>query len=94
MYYLQRDELKRKKKFLRLQMQFFRNEELKQELYNVDKLTEERLDELLDMFLKDFEAGEVDARGWPAAFAAILAAKQPALRVNCVHPGYIKTDIT
>ena len=88
-------------------MQFFRNEELKQELYNVDKLTEERLDELLDMFLKDFEAGEVDARGWPAAFAAykvakaamnaysrILAAKQPALRVNCVHPGYIKTDIT
>ena len=75
-------------------MQFFRNEELKQELYNVDKLTEERLDELVDMFLKDFEAGEVDARGWPAAFAAILAAKQPALRVNCVHPGYIKTDIT
>jgi len=88
-------------------MQFFRNEELKQELYNVDKLTEERLDELLDMFLKDFEAGEVDERGWPAAFAAykvakaamnaysrILAAKQPALRVNCVHPGYIKTDIT
>jgi (+)-neomenthol dehydrogenase len=88
-------------------MQFFRNEELKQELYNVDKLTEERLDELLDMFLKDFEAGEVDDRGWPEAFSAykvakaamnaysrILATKQPALRVNCVHPGYIKTDIT
>ena len=75
-------------------MQFFRNEELKQELYNVDKLTEERLDELVDMFLKDFEAGEVDARGWPAAFAAILAAKQPALRVNCVDPGYVRTDMT
>jgi (+)-neomenthol dehydrogenase len=90
-----------------MQTQFFRNEELKQELHNVEKLTEGRLDELLDAFLEDFEAGEADARGWPAAFAAykvgkaamnaysrILAAEQPTLRVNCVHPGYIKTDIT
>jgi (+)-neomenthol dehydrogenase len=70
-------------------------------------LTERRLDELLDMFLKDFEAGTVEARGWPAAFTAykvskaalnaysrVLAARQPGLRVHCVHPGYIKTDIT
>nr|XP_034602919.1 uncharacterized protein LOC117863364 [Setaria viridis] len=88
-------------------LRFFRNEELKQELNNVGNLTEERLDELLDTFLKDFEAGKADARGWPVAFAAykvakaamnaysrILAAKEPGLRVNCVHPGYIKTDIT
>lgn len=88
-------------------LRFFRNEELKQELHNVEKLTEGRLDELLDAFLEDFEAGEADTRGWPAAFAAykvgkaamnaysrILAAEQPTLRVNCVHPGYIKTDIT
>ncbi|KAF8704019.1 hypothetical protein HU200_031503 [Digitaria exilis] len=88
-------------------LRFFRNEELKQELNDVGNLSEERLDELLDMFLKDFEAGKVDERGWPAAFAAykvakaamnaysrILAAKQPAVRVNCVHPGYIKTDMT
>ncbi|CAL5015773.1 unnamed protein product [Urochloa decumbens] len=88
-------------------LRFFRNEELKQELNDVGKLTEERLDELLDMFLKDFEAGTIDARGWPMYFSAykvakaamnaysrILATKQPTLRVNCVHPGYIKTDIT
>jgi len=88
-------------------LRFFRNEELKQELNDVGSLTEERLDELLAMFLTDFEAGKVDARGWPAAFTAykvakaalnaysrILAAKQTALRVNCVHPGYIKTDMT
>jgi (+)-neomenthol dehydrogenase len=88
-------------------LRFFRNEELKQELNDVGNLTEERLDELLDMFLNDFEAGKVDARGWPAAFTAykvakaamnaysrILAARQPAPRVNCVHPGYIKTDMT
>ena len=90
-----------------MQTQFFRNEELKQELHNVEKLTEGRLDELLDAFLEDFEAGEADARGWPAAFAAykvgkaamnaysrILAAEQPTLRVNCVHPGFVRTDMT
>ncbi|GJN26914.1 hypothetical protein PR202_gb14881 [Eleusine coracana subsp. coracana] len=84
-----------------------RNEELKQELNDVDNITEERLEELLDMFLKDFEAGAVDTRGWPRAFSAykvakaamnafsrILARRHPELRVNCVHPGYVKTDIT
>ncbi|WVZ86518.1 hypothetical protein U9M48_033280 [Paspalum notatum var. saurae] len=87
----------------------FGGEDLKQELDDVGKLTEERLDELLDLFLKDFKAGNrmVEARGWPVAFSAykvskaavnaysrILAAKEPAVRVNCAHPGYVKTDIT
>ncbi|CAN6228984.1 unnamed protein product [Urochloa humidicola] len=88
-------------------LRYFRNEELKQELNDIDNLTEERLDELLDMFLKDFEAGVVEARGWPAAFSAykvakasvnaysrILAKRHPELRINCVHPGYVNTDIT
>jgi (+)-neomenthol dehydrogenase len=59
------------------------------------------------MFLIDFESGAVDARGWPAvlsayktakaamnAYSRILAKKHPELRVNCVHPGYVKTDMT
>lgn len=88
-------------------LRFFRNEELKQELNDVDSLTEESLDELLGMFLKDFEAGAVEARGWPREFSAykvakaamnaysrILARRHPALRVNCVDPGYVKTDMT
>ncbi|RLM65363.1 hypothetical protein C2845_PM16G14810 [Panicum miliaceum] len=88
-------------------LRYFRNEELKQELNDTDNLTEERLDELLAMFLKDFEAGGIEARGWPSAFAAykvakaavnaysrILARRHPELRVNCAHPGYVKTDIT
>ncbi|KAF8702814.1 hypothetical protein HU200_032647 [Digitaria exilis] len=90
-----------------LRMQHFRNEELEQELNDVDKLTEERLDELLAMFLKDSEAGEAKARGWPMYFSAykvakaamnaysrVLARKHPKLRINCVHPGYVKTDLT
>ena len=88
-------------------MQHFSSEELKQELNDVESLTEGRLDEVLAMFLNDFEAGKVEARGWPAAFAAykvakaamnaysrVLARRHPELRVNCAHPGYVNTDMS
>ncbi|PUZ48173.1 hypothetical protein GQ55_7G224500 [Panicum hallii var. hallii] len=89
------------------QLRLFRNEELKRELNDIDDLTQERLDELLDTFLEDFEADAVDSRGWPKYFSAykvakaamnaysrILAREHPELRVNCVHPGYVRTDMT
>jgi (+)-neomenthol dehydrogenase len=73
----------------------------------VEKLTEERLDEVLATYLRDFEAGEVEARGWPMDFSAykvanvamnaysrILARKHPELRINCANPGYVSTDMT
>ena len=88
-------------------MQHIRSEELKQELDGIEDLTEERLDELLGTFLRDFEAGALDARGWPTEFSAykvakvalnsysrLLARRHPELRVNCAHPGYVKTDMT
>ena len=88
-------------------MQLFRNEELKRELNDIDSLTPERLDGLLDMFLKDFEAGAVESNGWPMYFSAykvakaamnaysrILARRHPELRINCAHPGYVSTDMT
>ncbi|KAF0894303.1 hypothetical protein E2562_038275 [Oryza meyeriana var. granulata] len=28
------------------------------------------------------------------AYTRILARRHPALRVNCAHPGYVKTDMT
>uniref|UniRef100_A0A0E0H3H9 Uncharacterized protein n=1 Tax=Oryza nivara TaxID=4536 RepID=A0A0E0H3H9_ORYNI len=82
--------------------------DLRKELDDVDNLTEERLDEVLDSFLKDFEAGALEAHGWPTApfvaykmakvamnaYTRILARRHPELRVNCVHPGYVKTDMT
>ncbi|KAF8704011.1 hypothetical protein HU200_031495 [Digitaria exilis] len=96
-----------KERFGKLDILLFRNEQLKQELNDVEKLTEGRLDELLAMFLEDFEAGEAEARGWPMYFSAykvakaamnaysrILARKHPELRINCAHPGYVKTDLT
>ncbi|CAN6240264.1 unnamed protein product, partial [Urochloa humidicola] len=90
-------------------LRYFRSEDLKQELNDANNLTEERLDELLDTFLKDFEAGAraLEARGWPGelasykvakaamnAYSRIMARGQPGLRVNCAHPGYVKTDMT
>ncbi|KAK3141969.1 hypothetical protein QOZ80_4BG0340490 [Eleusine coracana subsp. coracana] len=87
-------------------LRLFKNEEVKQELNDIENLTEERLDELLETFLKDFEAGAVEERGWPTELSAykaakaamnsysrVLARRHPELRVNCVDPGFVKTDI-
>ncbi|CAL5069071.1 unnamed protein product [Urochloa decumbens] len=87
--------------------QHIRNEELKRELSDIDSLTEERLDEVLDTFLKDFKAGDLEERRWPIvisaykmakvalnAYSRMLARTHPELRVNCVHPGYVDTDMT
>jgi (+)-neomenthol dehydrogenase len=86
--------------------QYFISEELRLELNDVDKLTEERLDEVLDAFMKDFTAGAAEANGWPVGFSAykvakaavnaytrILVKKQPGLRVKWAHPGFVKTDL-
>ncbi|XP_020408704.1 (+)-neomenthol dehydrogenase isoform X1 [Zea mays] len=89
--------------------QFFGSEALKRELDDVASLTEERLDEVAGAFVADLEAGAVEARGWwpagfsPAymvskaalnAYSRVLARRHPALRVNCVHPGFVRTDMT
>ena len=91
---------------LSLSMQYFVSEELKQELNDAGKLSEERLDEVLGAFMEDFTAGAVEARGWPVGFSAykvakaavnaytrVLARRHPELRVNCAHPGFVKTDM-
>ncbi|CAL5015765.1 unnamed protein product [Urochloa decumbens] len=83
------------------------NEELRQELDDVEKLTEERLDEIINTFLNDLKAGKLEAHGWPVhctaykvskvtmnAYSRILARRHPELRINCAHPGYVNTDMT
>ncbi|XP_037459846.1 (-)-isopiperitenone reductase-like [Triticum dicoccoides] len=83
------------------------DEEIRRDLDDIDNLTEERVDEVLDKFLSDFEAGALEARGWPTgfsaskvtlvatnAFARLMARRHPTLRVNCADPGYVKTDMT
>ncbi|KAL3649538.1 (+)-neomenthol dehydrogenase [Castilleja foliolosa] len=83
------------------------NEWAKGILNDVDNLTEEKIDEVLNEFLKDFKEGSLEAKGWPPflsaytvskaamnAYTRILAKKYPVgFRINCVCPGFVKTDI-
>ncbi|XP_075670621.1 short-chain dehydrogenase/reductase 1-like isoform X1 [Castanea sativa] len=82
------------------------NEWAKEKLGDAKSLTEERVDEVLNEFLKDFKEGSLETKGWPRytsayvlskaalnAYTRIVAKKFPSFQVNCVCPGYVKTDI-
>ncbi|XP_039138173.1 uncharacterized protein LOC120275612 [Dioscorea cayenensis subsp. rotundata] len=83
------------------------SERIRREFSDVDGLSEEKLDELLQQFLSDFKAKNLEEHGWPTPVSAyriskvalnaltrILAKKYPKFCINCVHPGFVKTDIT
>ncbi|XVE77092.1 hypothetical protein DITRI_Ditri13aG0034400 [Diplodiscus trichospermus] len=68
--------------------------------------TEEKLNELLTEYIKDFKEGSPESKGWPTLFSAyrvskvamnvytkILAKKYPNFCINCACPGYFKTDL-
>ncbi|KAI3985345.1 hypothetical protein MKX01_033659 [Papaver californicum] len=88
------------------QLKFISSRTIKEELSNVHCLTNEKLDELMRKFLRDFKDGMLKTNGWPVlpsaykvskaainAYTRILARKFPTFRVNAVHPGLVKTDI-
>jgi (+)-neomenthol dehydrogenase len=75
-------------------------------LGDAESLTEERVDEVLSEFRKDLKEGSLETKGWPSywsayvvskvavnAYTRIVAKNCPSFRVNCVCPGYVKTDI-
>ncbi|KAF8026609.1 hypothetical protein BT93_F3178 [Corymbia citriodora subsp. variegata] len=87
-------------------LEFFPDGWAKNVLSDAEHLTEEKVDEVLKEFLKDFRQGSHGTKGWPAshsayivskaalnAYTRILAAKHPRFRTNCVCPGLVKTDI-
>ncbi|XP_043714275.1 salutaridine reductase-like [Telopea speciosissima] len=89
------------------QLKFIYNKKIKAELDNIDDLTEERLDELVEWYLMDLKEDVLEANGWPLtilaykvsksamnAYTRILAKKFSKLDINCVNPGYVKTNIT
>ncbi|KAK8557788.1 hypothetical protein V6N13_008176 [Hibiscus sabdariffa] len=68
--------------------------------------TEEKLSEIISEYLRDFKEGTHGSNGWPTflsvytvskvalnAYTRILANKYPDFCINCVCPGYAKTDI-
>ncbi|XP_027115127.1 (+)-neomenthol dehydrogenase-like [Coffea arabica] len=75
----------------------------KRTLGDAENLTEERVDKVVKEFLQDFNEGYQEAKGWPLAYVIskaalnaytrILAKRFPDFKVNCVCPGFVKTDI-
>lgn len=79
----------------------------KEVLTNAETLTEEKVDEVVEEFLKDFKEGLLEAKGWPIglsayhvskvtlnAYTRVLSSRLPAeFCVNCVCPGFVKTDL-
>ncbi|CAH1415554.1 unnamed protein product [Lactuca virosa] len=89
------------------ELHWIHNEKVRAEFQDIDNLTEERIDEIIEWFLRDLKDNNVSENGWPLTVAAykvskaavngytrLLARKFGNILVNCVHPGYVITDIT
>ncbi|KAH7663062.1 Short-chain dehydrogenase/reductase SDR protein [Dioscorea alata] len=87
-------------------LQCIPSESIRREFRDADALSEEKLDELLRRFLSDFKAKNLEENGWPTNLSAykiskaalnaltrVLAKKYPKFCINCVHPGFVKTEI-
>ncbi|KAK1314700.1 Salutaridine reductase [Acorus calamus] len=87
-------------------LSYITNERTRERLDNIESLTEEGLNEVIQNFLNDFKEGLLEKNGWPAspsaykmskaavnAYTRILAKKYPRFIINCVTPGFVKTDI-
>lgn len=87
-------------------MQRIPNEQRRKVLADIETLTENKINEILQQFLHDLKHDALEANGWqkmlPAysiskatlnAYTRILAKKYPHMCINCVHPGYVNTDI-
>lgn len=83
------------------------NEHAKSVLGDEGSLTEERIDEVVQEFLKDFKEGRVEENKWPTyvagykvskaaliAYTKVLAQKHSDFVINSLCPGFAKTDIT
>ncbi|KAH7841679.1 hypothetical protein Vadar_032976 [Vaccinium darrowii] len=89
------------------QLKLFSNEKAKKELSNIESLTVEKVDELVQEFVKDLKEDLLETKGWPTLFSAysmskvalngytrVLAKNYPNMVINAVSPGFVKTDLT
>ncbi|KAI3710853.1 hypothetical protein L2E82_40647 [Cichorium intybus] len=86
---------------------FIHNDNLRNELRDMKNVTEERVDEITGWFLRDLKAGKLEENGWPLtvsaykvskaainAYTRLMAEEYPNMLINCVHPGYVITDMS
>ncbi|KAK6920165.1 Short-chain dehydrogenase/reductase SDR [Dillenia turbinata] len=75
-------------------------------LSDVEGLTEEKIDGVLNKYKSDFKQGSLEREGWPkylsaymvsksalSAYTRLIARKYPNICINCICPGFVKTDI-
>ncbi|XP_071695887.1 (+)-neomenthol dehydrogenase-like [Rutidosis leptorrhynchoides] len=89
------------------QVHWIPNEKVKAELQDTENLTEEKIDEIIQRFLRDFKSNKLSENGWPLTciaykiskaavngYTRLLARKFRNILINSVHPGYVITDMT
>lgn len=88
------------------QLKLFSNEKAKKELTDIESLTVEKVDELVQEFVKDLKEDLLETKGWPTIFSTysmskvalngytrVLAKNYPNMAINAVSPGFVKTDL-
>ncbi|XP_059443131.1 peroxisomal hydratase-dehydrogenase-epimerase-like [Corylus avellana] len=82
------------------------NENARKELGDVDGLTEEKVDNVVEGFLEDIKENLIQVKVWPSnypayivskaalnAYTRVLAKKYLNISINAVTPGLVKTDL-
>ncbi|PUZ73504.1 hypothetical protein GQ55_2G479600 [Panicum hallii var. hallii] len=91
---------------LRSELKRMPNEKLREELRDANAWDEKQIEAMLDEFLEALKHGRLEEEGWPTMLPAysmskmvvnlytrILARRHREMRINCVHPGFVKTEI-
>ncbi|KAK1425221.1 hypothetical protein QVD17_20568 [Tagetes erecta] len=76
-------------------------------LNDAKTLSEERIDEILEVFLKDLKEDSLETKNWPLflsayalskaamnAYTRVFAKKHPDYIINSVCPGHVKTNLS
>lgn len=82
------------------------NEWAKGVLGDAENLTLEKIDEVMNEYLKDYREGSLQDKGWPTvmsgyilskagviALTRVLAKQNKTIIINCVCPGFVNTEI-
>nr|XP_016460345.1 PREDICTED: (+)-neomenthol dehydrogenase-like [Nicotiana tabacum] len=69
--------------------------------------TGEKIQEVIEQYLRDNKENTLQAKGWPSLMSAyilskaamntysrVMAKKYPSIQINCICPGFVKTDMT
>ncbi|CAJ2657760.1 unnamed protein product [Trifolium pratense] len=88
------------------QLKYMPNDKAREVFEDIKSLTNQKLDEVLREFLKDYKEEALETKNWPTflsgytmaktalnSYTRMLAMKFPHFRVNCICPDFVKTDI-